>query len=68
MTARANALKENAIWCDLCCCEMNTVQILEAHKKSPKHLKKVAIYDEIMRMKDDYVKLKNLDQNSKTEN
>lgn len=55
MTARMNAQKENAIWCDLCCCQLNTVQMLDVHKQSPKHLKKVNVYNEIMQLKEEYL-------------
>lgn len=56
--AHMNAMKENAIWCELCCCEMNTPLILEAHKQSPKHLKKAQALDEIMKMKEEYLTAK----------
>lgn len=61
--------KENLIVCDVCCCELNTPEMLEIHKKSPKHLKKVEAHDDIMKLKEEFMKNMNSDQNkSKNEN
>lgn len=45
-------------WCEICCCELNTTNILEIHKKSPKHLKKQLALEEIMDLKERYMKSK----------
>lgn len=54
MTMKSNAHKENAIWCEVCCCELNTIQMLETHKQSPKHLKKVNDLEKIIKKKEEY--------------
>lgn len=46
--------RQPAIWCQICCCELNTPKSLELHNESPKHKKKEQAYAEIMEMKANY--------------
>ncbi len=52
--------RENLIWCQLCCCQLNTAKALELHNQSPKHLKKEEAYNEILELKNEYLKSKKL--------
>ncbi len=45
---------QNLIWCQVCCCELNTQKALELHEQSPKHLKKVEALHEITELKRQY--------------
>ena len=56
---------DTTIWCEICCCECNTMQILDIHKASPKHLKKEQSYVEIMQLKSDYLKKLNDEKQAK---
>ena len=56
--------KKDLIWCEICCCELNTQKALELHNQSPKHQKKEEAFTEIMQLKKEYIdNKKNLDQN-----
>lgn len=48
------------IWCQMCCCELNTEKALEIHNQSPKHKKKEDTYNEIMELKKNYLISNNL--------
>jgi hypothetical protein len=41
----------NAIWCQTCCCELNTQQMYDKHVMSQKHLKKEETLIEITELK-----------------
>jgi hypothetical protein len=46
---------QDLIWCNICCCELNTQKALELHNQSPKHRKKEEAYAEIMELKKQYI-------------
>lgn len=56
------------IWCEICCCEINTEKMLEIHRQSPKHLKKAAAVDEITKLKSEYLKNRANNNNTNVEN
>jgi hypothetical protein len=45
----------NIIWCDVCICELNTVEMLNSHKQSEKHYKKALAQEEISKVKQEYL-------------
>jgi hypothetical protein len=45
-------------WCEICCCELNTEQMLKIHKESPKHKKKEEAMGTIAELKEQYLKHK----------
>ena len=47
---------EKLIWCQVCCCELNTEKALELHNQSPKHKKKEEAFHEIAALKIEYLK------------
>ncbi len=47
---------ENLIWCQICCVELNTQEMLTIHETSPKHKKKEEAQAEIMQLRDEYLK------------
>ncbi len=51
----------NLIVCEICCVELNTEKILEAHKQSPKHLEKEQDWVKIIELKNEYETKKNQD-------
>jgi hypothetical protein len=42
--------------------------MLDIHKQSPKHFKKLQVLDEIMKLKDDYMRMKNSNPTSTGDN
>lgn len=68
INARNKELSVSSFWCEICCCELNTQQMLDIHKQSPKHSKKLQVLDEIMKLKDDYMRMKNSNSTSTGDN
>lgn len=56
MKSREKSLRPDMIWCEICCCELNNQAMLDIHKQSPKHLKKEEALEEIIKLKEDYLK------------
>lgn len=42
--------------------------MLDIHKQSPKHFKKLQVLDEIMKLKEDYMRMKNSNSTSTGDN
>jgi hypothetical protein len=55
------------IWCEICCCEINTQAVLETHRQSEKHKKKEFAQAEIFKLRDEYLALINGKNNPKEE-
>ena len=53
----------NMIWCEICCCQLNTAKMLEIHKESPNHKKKEEALVEVMQMKHEYLKKREESEN-----
>lgn len=51
-------------WCEICCCELNTEEMLRIHKESPKHKKKEEAIGLIQELKEKYMKHKQEDTGS----
>ncbi len=45
----------NIVWCDVCICELNTIEMLNKHQQSDKHCKKVEAQAEIYKIKQKYL-------------
>lgn len=54
LVSRRDLKSEKFIWCNICCCELNTQAVYETHCQSPKHLKKEQAYVEIQELKQAY--------------
>ncbi|KAI0980297.1 hypothetical protein GJ496_001948 [Pomphorhynchus laevis] len=51
-------LGEIGIGCNICCCEVNTIEVLKIHQNSPKHRKKIEAREYILEMDKMYSRIK----------